>query len=388
MFHRPAAIGGGINIHQSGPESNNIVLNENENVMMHRNNAKTPGAGIKPSSSMENPTKTPASNTAANRRRAFGDISNKKKNGSSSSVGGFAQAKQQLQKKDTSNVLKPSSKSTNVAFTALPTPSQRAAKTPGAKAPVSMIPRMTTTSHRGPLKATTTAATTAKRTVTSKPQQRIVTFLEQPHLSQASSSLTPLMAVKPSNIKAPQSSSRKPLAPLPNNVNIVKSVQSESSKLKSTKTTARRRTKFRIEEPVPDIELPAGRTWKEQLEYDLKDEDDAASTSTLDQLWKENGVDCFDERAMWDDWRESMRQEMELKNQQADQFLQDQIDAMLEKDRQDCEKGLESLCDIVDGLEILCEQDLNLSISQDDDDWSFPASSLCGPGAEDSFFQL
>ena len=46
---------------------------------------------------------------------------------------------------------------------------------------------------------------------------------------------------------------------------------------------------------------------------------------------------------------------------------------------------------IVDGLDILSEGDLNLSIikdDDDDDDWSIPASSLCGPGAEDSFFQL
>ena len=134
--------------------------------------------------------------------------------------------------------------------------------------------------------------------------------------------------------------------------------------------------------------MPAGRTWKQQLEYDLKDEDDAASTSTLDELWKENGVEKFDERAMWDDWEESIRQEMKSKSQQDQKYLQDRINAVLEKDQQDYEKGLESLCDIVDGLDILNEEDLNLSIIKDGDDWSLPASSLCGPGAEDSFFQL
>ena len=35
------------------------------------------------------------------------------------------------------------------------------------------------------------------------------------------------------------------------------------------------------EETVPDIELPAGRTWNQQLKYDLKDEDDMASISPI-----------------------------------------------------------------------------------------------------------
>ncbi|KAL3940481.1 MAG: hypothetical protein SGARI_000949 [Bacillariaceae sp.] len=243
-----------------------------------------------------------------------------------------------------------------------------------------MFPRMMS-SQRGSLKS---GVTTTKKAIVPKPEQRSVTFLEQP----ASSSSSPLQAFKPSITKAPKSPSRKALAPLSNNPK--QTLQSEQAKNKSSsKATTHRKSAFRIEDPVPDIELPAGRTWKQQIEYDLKDEDDAASTSTLDELWKENGVDHFDERAMWDDWKESMRQEMQEKAKEADRMIQQNIDAMFEQDQQDYEKGLESLCDVVDGLDILSEGDLNLSLMKDDDDeWSLPASSLCGPGAEDSFFQL
>ncbi|KAL3893636.1 MAG: hypothetical protein SGARI_008037, partial [Bacillariaceae sp.] len=81
---------------------------------------------------------------------------------------------------------------------------------------------------------------------------------------------------------------------------------------------------------------------------------------------------------MWDDWEESFRLELKAKSQKDEKFLQDQIKAVLDKDQQDYEKGLESLYDVVDGLDILSEADLNLSLIKDEeDDWSLPASSLC-----------
>lgn len=141
---------------------------------------------------------------------------------------------------------------------------------------------------------------------------------------------------------------------------------------------------------VPDIERPAGRTWKEQLAYDLRDEDDAASTSTLDHLDDDDDDDLFlgSARSMWDDWGESMwkRHEQEQRQQaeREDREVQEQIERMLEQDKQ----GLESLFDL-DAINAGVgssprahhnfKDDSNLLALDDDDDWSLPASSTCDP---------
>jgi hypothetical protein len=181
--------------------------------------------------------------------------------------------------------------------------------------------------------------------------------------------------------------------------------------LSSTKTTSSSVPSkvFEFSEPLPDIEFPAGRTWKQQLAYDLKDEDDVASTSTLDRLDDVDNDDDDDnggrssKRAMWDDWGESLwelhRKEQENRDEQGEKEVQKQIDRMVEQDK----LGLESLFDSTKdldntvtlsdvnsigsaGYQFNGDMESNL-LALDDDDWSIPASSECAPmdrSADDS----
>ena len=163
--------------------------------------------------------------------------------------------------------------------------------------------------------------------------------------------------------------------------------------------------------PVPDIEYPAGRTWKQQLEFDLKDEDDVASTSTLDHLLRDDDTDDDSDddeettgrRTMWNDWSESVWQNRQKKQQERDERaekeVQDQINRLLEEEK----VGLESLYDdTIDGFDNINnghshsyifkgDMESNL-LAIDDDDWSLPASSECGQldqtNVEDLLFEL
>jgi hypothetical protein len=151
-------------------------------------------------------------------------------------------------------------------------------------------------------------------------------------------------------------------------------------------------------EPMPDIEYPAGRTWKQQLAFDLKDDDDAASTSTLDHLLRDGSDDDEEEmekdRTMWDDWSESLRQRRQ--NEQHDRFDhgEDEIQAQIEKLLEQDKLGLESLYDSTEQFNTTITLSDHNSIGStdfifkdgmkchllelDDDDWSIPASSECG----------
>jgi hypothetical protein len=150
-------------------------------------------------------------------------------------------------------------------------------------------------------------------------------------------------------------------------------------KTKETASISRKDIILKVGEPIPDIERPAGRTWKEQLEYDLKDEDDVASTSSLDDIL----LDVLDSRTMWDDYKESLLKHQKEEDERCERFLQEKIDKLLEQDRQE-EKGLECLLDVV---AMFGEPSLDVA----EDDWSLPASSLCNdydPLADDSILDL
>jgi len=127
-------------------------------------------------------------------------------------------------------------------------------------------------------------------------------------------------------------------------------------------------------ELVPDIELPAGRTWKQQLDYDLKDEDDLASTSSLDSIL--NLKDCLSPRARW-----IQERELELKHQKEeadedDRQLQEQMKAMMDREQKETEEGLDSLYDVIDNLDIFSDDDLgNNDNSLLREDWSLSDSS-------------
>ena len=77
------------------------------------------------------------------------------------------------------------------------------------------------------------------------------------------------------------------------------------------------------EESVDDIELPAGRTWQQQLELDEKEDED--DPQALLELSFETPL------TMWEDWKQSVRQEIAKANQERDLELAQQDDAALEE---------------------------------------------------------
>ena len=77
------------------------------------------------------------------------------------------------------------------------------------------------------------------------------------------------------------------------------------------------------EESVDDIELPAGRTWQQQLDLDEKEDED--DPQALLELSFETPL------TMWEDWKQSVRQEIAKANQERDLELAQQDDAALEE---------------------------------------------------------
>ncbi|KAG7356821.1 hypothetical protein IV203_001507 [Nitzschia inconspicua] len=361
MFHRPApaVVGGG---------NENAILarptGNNENLIPHRQ------LGTQKSAGNENePTKTPR---ASSRRRALGDISNKKKTvlGGKGGVAPLSNRTQPLKPRSSNVVWQPNTNNNNPRKTGNEanqnivggTTMNVGTKTAGSKIPkLAPHPRGTGNS-------------------TSKVDPKSVTFMERP--SQQTKQMSTGITRKPL-----VQSTRPVLAPLPNTTNIPKSSLPSANVHKSIANT--KKYKFRVEEPVPDIELPAGRTWKQQLEYDLKiDDDDLASTSSIDDVL----LETLDRRSMWDDWKETMRKSQKEEAEKLDRIIQEGIEAVLEQDQRDYELGIECLCDNVNSLDIFVStSDIDLGIADDsdeNDEWSLPASSLCGPEAEDSFFKL
>ena len=79
---------------------------------------------------------------------------------------------------------------------------------------------------------------------------------------------------------------------------------------------------------VEDVELPAGRLWVEQLQQQDMDKDDEASTSSFTNL--------LDSRTMWDDYKETMKNEWEKERKKLakedDAILQSRIHEMIQAD--------------------------------------------------------
>ncbi|KAG7356463.1 lipase class 3 [Nitzschia inconspicua] len=367
MFHRPApaVVGGGNeNAIQARPTGNN------ENLIPHRQ------LGTQKSAGNENePTKTPR---ASSRRRVLGDISNKKKTGlgGKGGVAPLSNRTQPLKPRSSNIVWQPTANNNSSSDKSFPRKTGNEAnqnivggttmsvgtKTAGSKIP-KLAPHPRGTGNN-----------------TSKIDPKAVTLMERPsqQTKQMSTGITRKTLVQ---------STRPVLAPLSNKTNIPKSSLSSVDVHKSIANT--KKYNFRVEEPVPDIELPAGRTWKQQLEYDLKiDDDDVASTSSIDDVLLES----LDRRSMWDDWKETMRKSQKEEAEKLDRIIQEGIEAVLEQDQRDYELGIECLCDNVNSLDIFgSTSDIDLGIkddSDDNDEWSLPASSLCGPEAEDSFFKF
>mmetsp|Transcript_34467 Transcript_34467/g.83133 ORF Transcript_34467/g.83133 Transcript_34467/m.83133 type:complete len:426 (+) Transcript_34467:400-1677(+) len=324
--------------------------------------------------------------TTTIRRRALGDISNKKSNVAQQSSS-FVSSSQQ-RKSSGQSALKPKSgfSSRTNGTTLIPTLSSKKPSSSSTSSSSSIIPA--------------SSLSVKKSTVPSKLGQQFqkLQIHQEPQQPQqqlrmttkSSSSLNNFgtsskLAVRPKQL--PTSSTMIPLqgtsGKMDGNMSKVKSsnvvdLSSESG-------------------PVPDIEYPAGRTWKHQLEFDLKGEDDVASTSTLDHLLRDDDDSDDDDdeetnggRTMWHDWSESVWQNRQKKEQdraeRGEKEVQDQINRLLEQEK----LGLESLYDdIMDRSDNMNMNDPDHSyifkgdmesnlLAIDDDDWSLPASSECG----------
>lgn len=367
MFQRPSSALGGAN----GSSAILVPSTGNNENLIFRSQKSTGG-------NENEPSKTPGGNGTTIRRRALGDISNKKKGGiSGKGLAPHSTNKTVLNPRGASNIVWQPSSSTGAESTFPRKTGNQLSRIPGggatmgvaARVPETMIPRIS------PHPATGTGGNL-------KGGHRSVTFLEQKQKSslQKSSDIIPKSSLKPK---------RPVLATLSSNTNIPKAAPKPNSNSAPTKHAPFiKKYKFQIEDPVPDIELPAGRTWKQQLEYDLKEEDDIASTSSLDDILLEK----LDARSMWDDWKESMWKQQKQEDEELDRFAQAELNAVLERDQRDYEQGIDGLCDTVSGLTFFdSDSEIDLEIkddSFDNDEWSLPASSLCGPEAEDSFFKL
>jgi len=105
-------------------------------------------------------------------------------------------------------------------------------------------------------------------------------------------------------------------------------------------------------EPYPDIEGPAGRTWKQQLEYDLEDEEDIASISSIESLLNAKRCispeDCYRNEMNF----RSMRQK---KDYEEDRAVQEQSLALTDRERHEVEDGIDSFYGDLDNLRIFSD---------------------------------
>jgi len=100
----------------------------------------------------------------------------------------------------------------------------------------------------------------------------------------------------------------------------------------------------------PDIERPAGRTWKQQLEYDLKDEDDLASLSSEEsflEFARNSGMNWQKERDLL--YKQQQQQE---KFAEEDRQFRAHMDAMMDREEQEAKVELDNLYEAFDDLDL------------------------------------
>ena len=275
MFHQRAAItfGG-----DSASQNVNVLRSshhQNEN-LIHRGKASSNGnknndgvlGGMKPAKGL---SKTPHGKTTSSRRRAFGDISNKKANNN-----GFG--------KESSSSLKRNTQQIEV-------------------------------------------------------------------LKPRSSNLLPRSVRKASTLQSTQ------FAILPEPVNSIKPIQISKTTVQVKDHRAKK------VEPLPDIERTAGRTWTQQLQYDLKDEDDLASVSTIESLLDFDG---FSPQEMWEKERDLLWKQRTEANDKEDRQIKEKMKAMMDREQKEAEEELDNLYDTIDNLEIFSTASRDSDLSEFD----------------------
>ena len=138
---------------------------------------------------------------------------------------------------------------------------------------------------------------------------------------------------------------------------------SKTTEQKSLSTSQVKSHRPRKVDPVPDIERIAGRTWKQQLEYDLKDEDDLASISSMDSLL--NQKSSFNAQEMWEKQQDFLWNKQKEKDEEEDCQLREQIRAMMDREQKEAEDELDDLYNTIDNLEIFSVHSGNDSIHDD-----------------------
>lgn len=317
MFHQSRSVS-----FNGDPSAQNMNVlkrghHQNENII-HRGNQQLKSSAAKTNNSnynssdtlkkqpMKTLSKTPSGKNTSTRRRAFGDISNKKASGG----GGFGKESSLAKRNPQQNndVLKPRSNN-------------------------SLLPRG--------IRNVPTPQTTSTRFA-------ILPEQSKPSLNQAT-----------------------------NTGNTIRQQSLFSSRLQqpsaiSTAQQVKRRPPLKSE-PVPDIERTAGRTWKQQLEYDLKGEDDIASISSMDSILNLESV--FSPEDRWRKERDLHWKYQKEKDDEEDRQVQEQIQAIMDREQKEADEGLDSLYGAIDNLEIFSNISHDIIIQQGDrlgEEWTTP----------------
>jgi hypothetical protein len=164
------------------------------------------------------------------------------------------------------------------------------------------------------------------------------------------------------------------LKPSPQNLFKNQSIISNNDTNSSSIAISQNKVNLFEEETIPDIELPAGRTWKQQLEYELKDEDDIASTSSLDSILK-----CSSPLSMWKSMGEALRKREKEEADREDKQVQDHFLEIIEREGEEVEKSLDKLYE----FDIFCgsnQESIDITLQEN---WSF-----LGSDTDDDFLQL
>jgi len=336
MYHRPVGITGRV-----GSNTNNrnvLSYQQNEN-LIHRgknqNQLKPTGTNKSTNGNiiMKRTSQTPVIKKSTNRRRALGDISNKKGDGFSAVIEKSKPQQNEVLKSRSTNLF--STKTNNTTKKKL---SNRNANSLLSERQTALIPR-------------------ANR-VSSTQKAHLAIYSEQ---------------LKPSQ---PQRFPKQP-------INDREITAQSFEQIPSLVTTNQVKQQSFKEETVPDIELPAGRTWKEQLENELKDEDDLASTSSIDSILNLEGRSSL--MSMWDGMREVHLKREKEEAEMEDKQVQEKIQAMMEREREEVENSLDNLYDVFDNFDIFSDGNRDGNDIILEEEWNIPASLLCDADADDDF---
>lgn len=170
-------------------------------------------------------------------------------------------------------------------------------------------------------------------------------------LKPRSSNLLPRSVRKASTLQSTQ------FAILPEPVNSIKPIQISKTTVQVKDHRAKKA------EPLPDIERTAGRTWTQQLQYDLKDEDDLASVSTIESLLDFDG---FSPQEMWEKERDLLRKQRKDANDREDRQIKEQMKTMMDREQKEAEEELDNLYDTIDNLEIFSTASRDSDLSEFD----------------------